>query len=792
MRRPEVVALRHRVPPRLAPSAAALILAVATATIPRPSAAAEGAADFTGAAESRNWLDRPIWDLAALDPSGPDGAPRLLAIAADGSAPQGVVRLRILRRDRTWEPDDELSLDLRATGVSGVGVPWLIGLGATRFAVISTTPSEERSSVVVIGTDAGPGRSRLAELARTTMDFPIDDAGAADVDGDGTIELVLASARSDRTGGACRGSQVAILDEGLTRTGGFEVTGRRLAGGVLGQWDDAPGADLLAYAYPDCPAAANPATDRGLMAVRLSDGATIVERASGGQAKAPPWVGAPVRLDVDGDGRDEALVNDGDALVALDPVRGWTSLSIGTADGLPLAAFDAFLSPDVSDGRPRVAWLEPGDGVAGGRLATGRLVRDAQGEVAIDAVGNLGDGTASDRWAAMVRGAWQSARLVIPPVAWLGDLGDPACLDLLLVLARQACRDSALSPGAAWLATRPLLTLGDGPTRRILVAGGLGWTPSEGPPPTPAPWLAAPGGWWRHGPSAPFALSELRAADTSYFREFPRPRATLERTADPDRTTGLPGFTGARIFVRMSTASTDVLPAGPNPALLSALTAPAGSDERLLTTRIDVPPGLEAGRDGGFASVDLGTGRLPNGTPAPGWRLTVVSINDWGEAGVPVAGFVARDVIGPSLMLESPMTTPIWPFSARLAGASEPGTTVEVEGLGRQALDRRGRFTVETTLWPWPQTIRLRATDGSGNVTVRDVSLVGGVDYRRFPWPTILAAVLLIFVAGSGLLGTRRRRTRGEAAVSSEGRWAPAIPTAEIEELPPGGGLPLR
>ncbi|MEJ7697434.1 MAG: hypothetical protein WKF78_12635 [Candidatus Limnocylindrales bacterium] len=225
---------------------------------------------------------------AALDPSGPDGAPRLLAIAADGSAPQGVVRLRILRRDRSWEPDDELSLDLRATGVSGVGVPWLIGLGATRFAVISTTPSEERSSVVLIGTDAGPGRSRLAELARTTMDFPIDDAGAADVDGDGTIELVLASARSDRSGGACRGSQVAILDEGLTRTGGFEVTGRRLAGGVLGQWDDAPGADLLAYAYPDCPAAANPATDRGLIAVRLSDGATIVERASGGQAKAPP------------------------------------------------------------------------------------------------------------------------------------------------------------------------------------------------------------------------------------------------------------------------------------------------------------------------------------------------------------------------------------------------------------------------------------------------------------------------------------------------------------------------
>ena len=94
--------------------------------------------------------------------------------------------------------------------------------------------------------------------------------------------------------------------------------------------------------------------------------------------------------------------------------------------------------------------------------------------------------------------------------------------------------------------------------------------------------------------------------------------------------------------------------------------------------------------------------------------------------------------------------TPIWPLPASIKGSAEPGSIVEVEGIGPVELDRRGGFRISTSLAPWPQTLTVTATDASGNETVREVSLIGGVDYRRFPWPTIAAVVLLIVVAISG------------------------------------------
>ena len=136
---------------------------------------------------------------------------------------------------------------------------------------------------------------------------------------------------------------------------------------------------------------------------------------------------------------------------------------------------------------------------------------------------------------------------------------------------------------------------------------------------------------------------------------------------------------------------------------------------------------------------------------------------------------------------------PLWPFAAALPGAAEPGATVDVDGIGPIEPDRRGRFTIETPLAPWPQTLRIVATDLSGNETVREVSVIGGVDYRRFPWELIGAVALLGAVGISGMLGSRWRRSTGGArpvsVAAGRGAYYDDGPVAEIEDLPPGAGL---
>ena len=172
--------------------------------------------------------------------------------------------------------------------------------------------------------------------------------------------------------------------------------------------------------------------------------------------------------------------------------------------------------------------------------------------------------------------------------------------------------------------------------------------------------------------------------------------------------------------------------------------------------------------------------------------MRVVPINDWGEVGLPVVRTVVRDAVGPTLNLETPFTNPVWPFLASLPGRAEPGSTVAIDGQGDLEVDQRGRFTVVTHLAPWPQTIRLTATDASGNTSVGEFSVVGGVDYRRFPWALIAALLLLVVVAARGLAAAGRDRGRPvEATLWSTGALDDSN-APEIEDLPPGSGLARR
>jgi hypothetical protein len=395
--------------------------------------------------------------------------------------------------------------------------------------------------------------------------------------------------------------------------------------------------------------------------------------------------------------------------------------------------------------------------------------------------------TDTERWQLLYEATNNDIRRQGLPSAWLGDVTEPGCPDLILPGAIMPCGAAELRPGAAWTATRPVAAMPIEGRRGLLVAAGLGWDPRLGTPATPSPWVASPPGRWRAGPSTPFALSEVRATDVAYFAEFPVPTATIDRTATGEGTTLLPGFTGTRLFVSVTPLAEEEEGPDVAPSRLAGFSEGPGRDGMIGTVRVPVPPGNESGRDGSFTSLPLSEARSGD-EPSKRWSVRVLPINDWGEVGFPVVGTVARDVVAPTFDVEIPFTTALWPYLARLPGRAEPGSTVTLEGVGEMPVDDRGRFEVATRLAPWPQTLRLTATDAAGNASTAEYSVIGGVDYRRFPWALITALALLAVVAVRGLAAAGKRAGAVEATPWSLGTLDDAA-RPEIEELPPGAGL---
>ncbi len=797
-------ALRSRIGSAATAAALAVAVLLLLAGPPRPAHADEGMPSDGG-----NRLDRFIVDVARLPPVGSESAPRLLVVDVAAQTAQtqppspqpDVVHLAVLSRDRSWEAVSGLDVDLASLRLGAHGAPWLIGVGNDRFALLVSSIATDRSGIVVVRTGLVAGASVVEEVARTTVDLAIDDAAAADVDGDGPQELVVASARTRGGGVLCQGSTIETLDPAtLASRSAIEVPGRRLAGGVLGAFDDVGGADLLAYAHWDCPIGPTTPPDVGLVAVRLRDGAMIADLPVG-PADADTILGAPLRFDVEGDGRDEAIARGpGGGLTVLVPASGWRREPLPGFDSLPLLAVDGA----GNNALPRVAWLDPGLDPAGGSIQLARLTPSSSGPGPVVLLGRISldlRGLGPERrdlLANLVRG---SAAAGSPPVAWWSGMADPDCPDLILPGAAQPCGVYAIQPGAAWVATRPVIAYGAGAQRRLLVAEGVAWNPGEGLPVTPAPWAAPPAGWWRHGPSVPFALAEVSAVDATAasFRDLPTPQTTIDPTATRGSSTDLPGFTGTRFLVRARGLPNGAPDPGDPPSIDEALLSPGAAAEQRLLTRIATQPGIQAGAADGLAAVDLPDASLPEGSRPEAWTVTAVAINQWGELGPPARQSVQRDHLGPSVSLYAPFMSPLWPAPAHLLGAAEAGATVRVEGVGQLTPDPRGGFAFDAALAPWPQTFRIIGTDSSGNETVRDVSVVGGVDYRRFPWPAIVGAVLLAAVAFSGIGGSRRVGAGGlpnsPEPPSDPRRWRPAAMGSydaqgiEIEDLPPGGGL---
>ncbi len=730
---------------------------------------------------SANLLDQPIVDLAVLEPDIAGLAPRLLTLQLDPDA-SGRIRAAILRRDDVWRLASRVVVDLPSSDTGAFGPPWLIGLSAASFALIAVEPEADRTVVVGLRTDGGPRGFAPEEGDRQVLPIAIEAAGAADVDGDGATELVLATASSRQPGLTCAGSAVWVLDATtlvIERT--FTVPERRLASGVLGRFDETPGDDLLAYAAPDCPVPPEGAGDLSLVGVRLTDGNVFADRAAVSSISTPS-VGSPLRLDIDDDGADEVMALTPQGLAVMDPRNDWQGTRVASAQAVPL--FAGLPLTRGGEHAAAVAWLEPSSGRGPGSVGTEQVRRDpADGGLhGSSATVMFAGGMTEHRWSLIQAASLANAQAGRPSVAWRAEIAETAatadqgCPDVLLPGAVLTCDAGDLRPGAAWFATRPVTFIGDGQSRRLLVASGVSWDPKRTVPDTPAPWAAGPVGWWRHGPSTPFVLAELPAGDSLDVSEVPAPGATIESVTAPDLSTTIAGSIGSRFVVTATARAVTAIEPTTKidlPGALAALGAHLVSTARAGVIRVPVPPGSESGVDAAGVKVPLDDVTLIDGSPATRWIVTVVPIDDWGEVGDPVALSVMRDLVGPALVIEAPFSSAVWPFTAEIAGSAETGAVIRLDGTAQSRLDPSGRFTVRTPLAPWPQTLWITATDASGNVTVRELSVIGGIDYRRFSWPLIAAVTLLMIAAVLGLRGAAGSRGVGPG------------PSIEIEDLPP-------
>jgi len=719
-----------------------------------------------------NPLDGPLADVAILPQADPEATPDLLALlASDG--PAGPARLSILRRASVWKDESPIEVDVGDTDLSD---RWLVDLGAARYALIASSHDEpHRGSgvVVILQVTEGP-TPRIEETAHQTFDRAIDSSGAADVDGFGSPELVLGMRPIFDPNGACGTTALDVVDGASAAVRRVIDLPPTIGPGALGRFDDVPGDDLLLYLAPGCPPGG--AAQTSLVAVNLGDGRQM-SMAPGKYADEPSSFPPPLRIDLDGKAPDEALATVSDGLAVIDP-QGGSPLVLG--DYLPMLV----ARPASPNGGSRIALLD----TRGRRLVVGELRRDRSGLRFEQRTSLSADEMGGIRWQVVDATTRAAVARSDPAGAWRGDLLTPGCPDLLLPGAILACGADALRPSAAWLATRPVGAVPIDGQPTMLIASGLGWD-RQGPPRTPTPVAGMPDGWWRRGPSTPFALSEASALELFDLQRFPTPTATIESTTGADGTSLVSGLRGDRLFT-----SIVGLAAGEDPPAAASDVVMALASTRDATTSLDevirlpVPPGLVRGRDGLSTRVDLSAVHASGGGTAR-WFVQLLPINDWGEWGQPVSSVVAGDTVAPSIEVDDPFLSPIWPVAARLVGRTESGSTVSVDGLGPVRLDGDGHFTIEQPLAPWPQTIRVHASDPAGNASVAEFTVIGGVDYRQIPWPGFAVVVLLGVVAARGLVGGRRPR---QVSVEVAG-WSTGVhdevSTPEIEELPPGGGL---
>src|SRR6188508_2120690 len=166
----------------------------------------------------------------------------------------------------------------------------------------------------------------------------------------------------------------------------------------------------------------------GLVVIRLRDG-TVTTIGPGIAAPDVPAMPPPLRLPEAG-GRDaaEVALNDG---VSLVDGSGHAPRMIAPGPGVPIVA-----GPDTSgpDGSARLAWLA-NDGLHSAHLRIGR-----DGSTHVSDISSLGpDQIGAGRWPLIVAGTANDLNAHGVASAWLGDLAETGCPDLVVPGAIEPC-----------------------------------------------------------------------------------------------------------------------------------------------------------------------------------------------------------------------------------------------------------------------------------------------------------------------------------------------------------------
>lgn len=135
-------------------------------------------------------------------------------------------------------------------------------------------------------------------------------------------------------------------------------------------------------------------------------------------------------------------------------------------------------------------------------------------------------------------------------------------------------------------------------------------------------------------------------------------------------------------------------------------------------------------------------------------KPTLVALTPAGHA------YVARwelRVLDAPPPLDASAHTSLGAMEVTVRGSTVPFAEVRVDGT-IAATDADGRFVASVPAPPWPTTLTIEAIDPLGNRNRVTLEAVGLLDYRRLPWPEIVAVLTLAVAVGLWLRVPRIRQ----------------------------------
>ena len=326
---------RHRwlVSALLGPPTIAVALAVGPAGVGTPVRAAIGAAAADAAegamAPVDGILDRPAVDVAVIDPAaGADRASLVVLRPPDPTAGTAVELLTADGRGAWSVADRKVLVDrLPANPATEPMSGYLLRLGTDpRFVAALPGPT---GALRLVRFDVRGAEIRVG--AFVTPPMPLEGAGSADVDGDGSVEVVTVSraSPSDALPGGVRCESVIRVLDGPTLAERVRhvAPGVRIGPVALAPLDDRGGTDLAATVVAPCEA--GPAIAPGdLVGIGLVDGVLIGHAPLSPASDAPA---GPLPVQLRPGAPAVVIAADGDRTTVVDPARGWSKADLFVA-----------------------------------------------------------------------------------------------------------------------------------------------------------------------------------------------------------------------------------------------------------------------------------------------------------------------------------------------------------------------------------------------------------------------------------------------------------------------------